>query len=114
MAKKLLPKGALEHAALVQIRSCYGCEDVSGVEIELIRDDRFSGNWRIANLQRPRKDVSRASPSELLATARAVASVQRRLRELYGVDTSFRTNSTGSFKTPTPEISIRPCVEMRH
>ena len=114
MAKKLLPKGALEHAVLVELGSCYGCEDVSGVEIELILDDRFSENWRIANLQRPTKDVSRAGPSELPTVTRAVASVQRRLREIYGVDTSFRTSSTGAFEAATSDINSRPREEMRH
>jgi hypothetical protein len=85
MAKSLLNKQSLEHAALIEIRSCPGFDDVSHVQIEAIADPRFEENWRIVCLHRSRCDVLAANASELMAAARVAEFAQKKLRALYNL-----------------------------
>jgi hypothetical protein len=83
MTKSLLSRNDLEHAALLQIRSCYGCEDVTGVIIDEIADPRFETNWTILSLRRT-DDVQLRLTAEL-HTIRAIDGTQERLRKLYNL-----------------------------
>jgi hypothetical protein len=81
MAKSLLSRHDLERAVLAEIRSCYGCEDVTAVDLNEIADPRFNTNWGILTLLRPDEvefDVNVAEHN-----GRAIATVQGRLRPLY-------------------------------
>lgn len=83
MAKSFLSRQDLEHAVLVQIRSCYGCEDVTAVTLNEISDPRFETNWGILTLQRPDDvefDVRVAEHN-----GRAITATQERLRRLYNL-----------------------------
>lgn len=86
MAKPLLSRHDLEHAALLQIRSCYGCEDVTAVIIDEIADPRFETNWGILSLHRT-ADVQLRLTAEL-NTVRAIDGTQERLRKLYNLKTN--------------------------
>ncbi|KZD20447.1 hypothetical protein A4A58_19685 [Tardiphaga robiniae] len=90
MRKSLVSKYALEHAALVEIRALYGCENVTGVEIDFIYDPRFETNWKIAALRRPNDTDVEASPLNLTSTIHAIEATQRKLRELYNLEPSGR------------------------
>lgn len=84
MAKSLLSREDLEKAVLTQIRSCYGCIDVSAVVLNEISDPRFNTNWAIASLSWPddaARDVKIATHN-----LRAIAATQDRLRRLYNLE----------------------------
>ena len=84
MTKSLLSRDDLERAVLLQIRSFYGCEDVTAVTLNAIADPRFETNWGILTLLRPDEvefDVKVAEHN-----GRAIAAVQRRLRPLYDLE----------------------------
>lgn len=84
MAKSLLSRQDLEHAVLVQIRSCYGCEDVTSVILNDVADPRFETNWGILTLERPDDvefDVRVAEHN-----GRAITGTQDRLRRLYNLE----------------------------
>jgi hypothetical protein len=89
MTKALLSKRDLEKAALVEIRSCYGCEDVRAVLIEQVEDLRPVTNWRICSIIRASGHVAKASPAELNGVTRAIESVHNRLRDIYELRTDF-------------------------
>lgn len=83
MVTSLLSRHDLEHAVLVQIRSCYGCEDVTAVVLNEIADPRFETNWGILTLHRPDEvefDVKVAEHD-----GRAITATQDRLRRLYNL-----------------------------
>lgn len=81
--KTLLSRYDLEHAALLQIRSCYGCADVTSVVVDEIADPRFETNWSILSINRS-GDVHLRLTSEL-HTVRAIDGTQQRLRKLYNL-----------------------------
>ena len=81
--KTLLSRHDLEHAALLQIRSCYGCEDVTSVLVDEIADPRFETNWSILSIKRA-SDVQLRLTAEL-HTVRAIEGTQQRLRKLYNL-----------------------------
>jgi hypothetical protein len=89
MAKALLSKRDLEKAALVEIRSCYGCEDVRAVLIEHVEGLRPETNWRICSIIRTSGHVAKAGPAELNGATRAIESVHKRLRAIYELRTDF-------------------------
>ena len=81
--KTLLSRHDLEHAALLQIRSCYGCEDVTSVLVDEIADPRFETNWSILSIKRA-SDIQLRLTAEL-HTVRAIEGTQQRLRKLYNL-----------------------------
>jgi hypothetical protein len=81
--KTLLSRHDLEQAALVQIRSCYGCADVTSVVIDEIADPRFETNWSILSIKR-QSDIQLRLTAEL-HTVRAIDGTQQRLRRLYNL-----------------------------
>lgn len=84
MAKSTLSRSDLEHAVIVQIRSCFGCEEVIGVTLNEIEDPRFDTNWGIDALSWPdgaARDVKVATHN-----IRAIAATQDRLRRLYNLE----------------------------
>jgi hypothetical protein len=83
MTRSALPRNDLEHAALMQIRSCYGCEDVTAVIIGEVADPRFDTNWTILSLRRT-NDIQLRLTAEL-HTIRAIDGTQERLRKLYNL-----------------------------
>ena len=83
--KTLLSRHDLEHAALLQIRSCYGCDDVTSVLVDEIADPRFETNWTILSINRA-SDIHLRLTAEL-HTVRAIDGTQERLRKLYNLQT---------------------------
>jgi hypothetical protein len=81
--KTLLSRHDLEQAALVQIRSCYGCADVTSVVIDEISDPRFETNWSILSIKRE-SDIQLRLTAEL-HTVRAIDGTQQRLRRIYNL-----------------------------
>jgi hypothetical protein len=81
--KTLLSRYDLECAALLQIRSCFGCADVTSVIIDEIADPRFETNWCILSIKRA-NDIQLRLEGEL-HTVRAIDGTQRRLRRLYNL-----------------------------
>jgi hypothetical protein len=89
MPKALLSKRDLEKAALVEIRSCYGCEDVQAVLIVQVKDLMLETNWRICSIVQTSGHAAKASPAELNGPTRAIESVHKRLRDIYELRTEF-------------------------
>jgi hypothetical protein len=85
MGKSVVSKHDLEHAALVEIRALYGCENVIAVEIDRMDDPRFETNWKIAALRRANGPSDDRSALQLTSTIRAIETAQKKLRELYNL-----------------------------
>lgn len=84
MTKSILTKQALEQAALLEIRSRFGCQAVLSVEVELayLRQER---NWRITTVHRNPVGYTDQDLMNSVNDSYAVAATETKLGRVFAL-----------------------------
>lgn len=84
MTRSLLTKTELERAALLDIRTRFGCSLVSGVEVEFVFQLGSDVNWRIASIGRG----APSDPMDLINDRYAIQATEAKLRRIFNLKLS--------------------------